>query len=46
MGRVAVDLMFERIHEGRTEPRHDVITPSLVVRSTTAPPPAEDAREG
>ncbi len=45
MGRVAVDLMFERIHEGRTEPRHDVITPSLVVRSTTAPPPAEDACE-
>jgi DNA-binding LacI/PurR family transcriptional regulator len=46
MGRVAVDLMFERIHEGRTEPRHDVITPSLVVRSTTAPPPSVDVCEG
>jgi DNA-binding LacI/PurR family transcriptional regulator len=39
MGRMAVDCLFERIHEGRTEPRHDVISPSLVVRSTTASPP-------
>jgi DNA-binding LacI/PurR family transcriptional regulator len=39
MGRKAMDLLFERIHEGRTEPRHDVIAPSLVVRSTTAAPP-------
>jgi DNA-binding LacI/PurR family transcriptional regulator len=38
MGRKAMDLLFERIHEGRTEPRHEVIAPSLVVRSTTRPP--------
>ena len=41
MGRKAMDLLFERIHEGRTEPRHEVVAPSLVVRSTTAPPPPE-----
>lgn len=41
MGRKAMDLLFERIHEGRTEPRHEVVGPSLVVRSTTAPPPPE-----
>lgn len=41
MGRKAMDLLFERIHEGRTDPRHEVVAPSLVVRSTTAPPPPE-----
>jgi DNA-binding LacI/PurR family transcriptional regulator len=41
MGRKAMDLLYERIHEGRTEPRHDIIAPSLVVRSTTAPPRQE-----
>ncbi len=40
MGRKAMELLFERIHEGRTEARHDVIPPSLVVRSTTGPPPS------
>jgi DNA-binding LacI/PurR family transcriptional regulator len=39
MGRKAMDLLFERIHEGRTESRHLIVAPSLVVRSTTAPPP-------
>ena len=41
MGRMAMELLVERIHEGRTEPRHHVIVPSLVVRSTTGPPPPE-----
>jgi DNA-binding LacI/PurR family transcriptional regulator len=38
MGRLAVARLLERIHEGRTEPRHDIVSPSLVVRSTTGPP--------
>jgi DNA-binding LacI/PurR family transcriptional regulator len=38
MGHKAMELLFERIHEGRTEARHVVVSPSLVVRSTTAPP--------
>jgi DNA-binding LacI/PurR family transcriptional regulator len=45
MGRKAMDLLFERIHEGRTESRHLVVAPSLVVRSTTAPPPPEAEAE-
>jgi DNA-binding LacI/PurR family transcriptional regulator len=39
MGRKATDLLFERVHEGRTASCHEVVAPSLVVRSTTAPPP-------
>lgn len=39
MGRMAVDRLFERIDKGRTEPRHDVVSPSLVVRDTTGPVP-------
>jgi DNA-binding LacI/PurR family transcriptional regulator len=39
MGRSAVERLSERITEERTTPRHDVVTPSLVVRSTTGPPP-------
>ncbi len=42
MGRMAMELLAERIHEGRTEPRHHVIVPSLVTRSTTAPPAGTD----
>jgi DNA-binding LacI/PurR family transcriptional regulator len=38
MGRFAVDRLAERIASERTAPRHDVVTPSLVVRSTTGPP--------
>jgi DNA-binding LacI/PurR family transcriptional regulator len=39
MGRTAVDRLSERIDDGRTKPLHDVVAPSLVVRSTTGPPP-------
>jgi DNA-binding LacI/PurR family transcriptional regulator len=46
MGRKAMDLLFERIHEGRTEARHHVVSPSLVVRSTTSAPPREADSEG
>lgn len=41
MGQMAVDRLFERIDKGRTESRHEVVSPSLVIRNTTAPPPAE-----
>ncbi len=39
IGATAVRLLLERIEEGRTEDRHIVLPPSLVVRETTAPPP-------
>ena len=38
MGRSAVNRLAERIDGDRTEPNHDVVAPSLVVRSTTGPP--------
>ena len=37
MGALAAELLIERIG-GRTEPRHEVIVPELVVRSSTRPP--------
>ena len=36
----AIALAVERLEGGRTAPRELVLTPHLVVRSTTAPPPA------
>lgn len=39
LGQQAVDLVIERI-EGRTSPVHAQIAPTLVVRSSTAPPRA------
>jgi DNA-binding LacI/PurR family transcriptional regulator len=38
MGRSAIDRLSERIDGERITPRHDVVAPSLVVRSTTGPP--------
>lgn len=38
MGQMAVSMLIERIEEGRTRPRRAVLTPSLVVRGTSAPP--------
>ena len=43
MGRSAVDRLAERLANQRTTARHDVVTPSLVVRSTTAPPRPDEA---
>lgn len=39
LGRVAVSLIRERVEGDRTEARHIVLPPSLVVGTTTAPPP-------
>lgn len=38
LGRHAVEMLLGRLH-GRTAPRRHTITPSLVVRRSTAPPP-------
>lgn len=38
LGATAVRLLIERLEDGRTESRHIVLDPSLVVRSTTGPP--------
>jgi DNA-binding LacI/PurR family transcriptional regulator len=38
MGRSAIDRLSERIDGKRNTPRHDVVAPTLVVRSTTGPP--------
>jgi DNA-binding LacI/PurR family transcriptional regulator len=37
MGSRAAELLLERIDGGRTESAHEVLPPTLVVRSTTAP---------
>jgi DNA-binding LacI/PurR family transcriptional regulator len=39
IGRLAVEMLIERIEHGRTEARHVTHPPSLIVRDTTAPPP-------
>jgi DNA-binding LacI/PurR family transcriptional regulator len=38
MGRLAIDRLSERVDGERSEPRHEVVAPALVVRSTTGPP--------
>ena len=40
IGHLAVEMLIERVEGGRTEARHLVTPPSLIVRDTTAPPPA------
>jgi DNA-binding LacI/PurR family transcriptional regulator len=37
MGRIAVDLLLERLNEGRETPVRHVVTPTLVVRGSTGP---------
>ncbi|MDH3814056.1 MAG: LacI family transcriptional regulator [Acidobacteriota bacterium] len=46
MGRSAVDRLSERIKGERSTPSHDVVAPSLVVRSTTGPPRDDPGNEG
>jgi DNA-binding LacI/PurR family transcriptional regulator len=40
LGRLAIERLLERIEGGRTEAIHDVLEPALVIRESTAPPPA------
>ena len=40
LGELAIEALIERIESGRTEAKHEVIAPSLVIRDTTAPPRA------
>ena len=38
LGTTAVELLMERLEDGRKQSRHIVLEPSLVVRTTTAAP--------
>ncbi len=40
IGRLGVECLFERLEGTRSEARHEVVAPTLVVRSTTGPPPS------
>jgi DNA-binding LacI/PurR family transcriptional regulator len=44
MGRRAVEALVERMEHGRATPVHDRVTPSLVVRDSTAPAPVATGR--
>jgi len=44
IGRMAVKLLLERLTEERSEARHVLMAPSLVIRGTTAPPPTRNPR--
>jgi DNA-binding LacI/PurR family transcriptional regulator len=44
IGRMAVMLLLERLHEGREIARHVLMPPTLVVRGTTAPPGTRTTR--
>lgn len=39
LGEIAVRALFERV-EGRTEPRHETIAPTLIARETSGPAPS------
>ncbi len=39
MGRLAVDSLLERLEDGRTDAVHRLLSPTLVTRHTSAPPP-------
>jgi DNA-binding LacI/PurR family transcriptional regulator len=45
MGRLALATLLERVDGGRVQPRRVVLSPTLVVRASTAPPPPDRARE-
>lgn len=44
MGTIAVTLLLERLEQDRAQSRSILLPPTLVVRGTTAPPPAQGAR--
>lgn len=45
MGRLALSTLLERVDDGRGLPRRVVLSPTLVVRASTAPPRPDAARE-
>jgi DNA-binding LacI/PurR family transcriptional regulator len=45
MGQLALSALLERVDHDREEPRRVVLSPSLVVRASTAPPPPDPVRE-
>jgi len=40
MGQMAVTTVLERLEENRKRARRAILSPTLIVRGTTAPPPA------
>jgi DNA-binding LacI/PurR family transcriptional regulator len=40
-GRLGVECLIERIEAKRSTPRHEILAPTLVVRASTGPPPAQ-----
>lgn len=44
MGQIAVDSLLELLENKRARPRRSVLSPTLVVRGSTAPPPPEKGR--
>jgi DNA-binding LacI/PurR family transcriptional regulator len=40
-GRLGVECVIERIEGKRSTPRHEILAPTLVVRTSTGPPPAQ-----
>lgn len=46
IGRLGVECIVERIEGRRSTPRHEVVAPTLVVRSSTGPPPRETPAGG
>ena len=45
MGQLALGALLERVDEGRAQARRVVLSPSLVVRASTAPPRRDHTRE-
>ena len=41
IGRLGMECIFERIEGTRSTPRHEVVAPTLVVRTSTGPAPVE-----
>jgi DNA-binding LacI/PurR family transcriptional regulator len=44
IGRIGVDCLAERLDGARSSARHEVVAPTLVVRSSTGPPPGSPKR--